>query len=703
LYYTPADAPFNVQKNQYTNGVQVSIPVTPYTSVGLYFASADGAPLKIGLYDRALSPPASGTQPVLDVSVGSAGPKSGWFLVKEIVYGSGNTILKFDASFSIQERDSGYAPYEGEIYFNATATPTPRHHITSKLEAFATRGQPFRYQVTGSGDESSYAASGLPAGLAINSDGIITGTPETEGTYNIVISAASAADTASATLTLKVDPPSRSTGSFRGLLVLPEPGKFIEPADAVQRTQDEGVFARRGGPNGADLSYEDATPFPDVYYSFMFSPPYGQTMKVGAYENAAPYYGTETRPGLGVSGPHDDCVDGGSFVIHEFAYDAAGLLHFHASFTTNCTDGSGPALTGEVWYDSERAITSSLISSTRVGQPFQYQIVANNLPTSFGATGLPPGLTVNPVTGVISGTPSQAGFFTATITATGANGTATSAFAITVLPPSLVNISTRMNVAQDDKVLIGGFIISGTAKKKLMIRGIGPSLAVAGVNGALPDPKLELHNDRGDIIAFNDDWKVTATYYDETPTDQRQEIEQSGIAPKSDLESAVIVSLYPGTYTVIANDATGKSGIGLVEVYDLGTDRPEYLANISTRGYVRGGDDAMIGGIIVEGANGTTSRVVVRAIGPSLAKDSLIDALPDPQLELHDQNGALVASNDNWQTSQQAELESLNLAPTDPKEAALVKQLAPGAYTAIVRGHSDRPTGLALVEAYDVR
>jgi hypothetical protein len=261
-----------------------------------------------------------------------------------------------------------------------------------------------------------------------------------------------------------------------------------------------------------------------------------------------------------------------------------------------------------------------------------------------------------------------------------------------VAPPTLLNIATRLRVLTGDKVLIGGFIITGTDLKRVLIRGIGPSLNGVGV--ALSDPTLELHQGSA-TLATNDNWKLRPD-----SSSQQADIQATAIAPTNDLESAILVSLSPGTYTAILAGKNGGTGVGLVEVYDLGQGANSKLANISTRGFVDTGDNVMIGGLIVGGG---TARVIVRALGPSVP---VADALPDPILELHDGSGALVASNDNWKTrpdgsSQQAEIEATALQPGNDLESALVRTLPPGNYTAIVRGTNNN-TGVGLVETYNL-
>jgi len=254
----------------------------------------------------------------------------------------------------------------------------------------------------------------------------------------------------------------------------------------------------------------------------------------------------------------------------------------------------------------------------------------------------------------------------------------------------LLNISTRADVQTGDSVAISGFIITGNAAKKVIVRGIGPSLRSHGIRNFLADPTLELHNHTGAIIARNDNWKDT----------QQAVIQATGLAPTNDLESAIVATLAPGNYTAILRGKNGTTGVGLAEMYDLATDADSRLANISTRGFVQTGEEVMIAGFIL--GNGTASeRVIIRAIGPSLARLGVANVLADPTLALHDSNGTLLAFDDNWKDFQQAEIQATGLAPTNDLESAIVTDLPPGNYTAIVAGKNGS-TGVALAEVYDL-
>jgi hypothetical protein len=242
-----------------------------------------------------------------------------------------------------------------------------------------------------------------------------------------------------------------------------------------------------------------------------------------------------------------------------------------------------------------------------------------------------------------------------------------------------------LRVETGDNVLIGGFIVTGTQPKRVIVRAIGPSLPFPG---SLADPTLDLRDSGGALIRSNDNWR----------SDQELEIIATTIPPSNDLESAIVAILPANSsaYTAIVRGVNDGTGIGVVEAYDLNRAVNSKLANISTRGLVQTGDNVLIGGLIVLGQ--TPLRVIVRAIGPSLP---VAGALADPMLELRDGNGGLIDSNDNWRSDHESEIIATTIPPTNDLESAIVRNLAPGTYTAIVRGVGDT-TGVGVVEAYNL-
>jgi hypothetical protein len=258
-----------------------------------------------------------------------------------------------------------------------------------------------------------------------------------------------------------------------------------------------------------------------------------------------------------------------------------------------------------------------------------------------------------------------------------------------------VNLSTRLRVQAGDQVGIGGLIINGTAPKKVIVRGIGPSLTQFGITDALADPVIELHGPSGFITLTNNNWR----------DNQEAEINATGLAPTDDRESAIVATLNPGAYTAVVRGNGNTSGVALVEIYDLNEDVDSRLANLSTRGFVSTGNDIVIGGFSIRAGVLDLDRIVLRGIGPSLAPGSFPASvvLANPTLELRDSNGTLLVANNDWQDDpvQATELTAAGLAPTNNLESGIATTLSPGAYTALLSGVSNG-TGIGLVEVFDL-
>ncbi|PYK58738.1 MAG: hypothetical protein DME43_10620 [Verrucomicrobia bacterium] len=251
------------------------------------------------------------------------------------------------------------------------------------------------------------------------------------------------------------------------------------------------------------------------------------------------------------------------------------------------------------------------------------------------------------------------------------------------------NISTRGIVGTGENVLIAGFTISGKQSKKVIVRALGPSLSTLGVSGALADPTIAIVNSSNVVVASNDNWRDT----------QETEIAASGYAPPNDLESAIIATLAPGSYTAVVTGKNGGTGIGLVDLYQLDATT-SIFSNLSTRGLVGTGQNVLIGGLII--GNGEPPVIVLRAIGPTLGSFGIAHPLQDPTLELRDGNGALIAFDNDWSDNTPTGIKATLLKPNDSHESAIITSLAAGNYTAIVRGKNGT-TGVALVEAYRLR
>jgi hypothetical protein len=280
------------------------------------------------------------------------------------------------------------------------------------------------------------------------------------------------------------------------------------------------------------------------------------------------------------------------------------------------------------------------------------------------------------------------------IAGTNTHGTGTSPLVFFAAPAGTVNLSTRMFVGTGDEVLIGGFIVTGNAPESVLLRGIGPSLPVAD---ALQDPILEIHLP-GNATAqtTNDNWKDDAT--------QAQAVKDAGVPPTDDRESALLTTFQPASFTAIVRGKNSTTGIGLVELFDLGTQTQDTsqhgkLAQISTRGTVRTGDNVMIGGFIIQGS---ATKTLLRGIGPELAAQGVAGALQDTTLDLVNGTGTVIASNDDWKSTQAQEIINTGVPPSDDRESALIATLNPGNYTAVLRG-KNTTTGVALVEVYNLQ
>jgi hypothetical protein len=348
------------------------------------------------------------------------------------------------------------------------------------------------------------------------------------------------------------------------------------------------------------------------------------------------------------------------------------------------------------------AITSAASASFTVGTAGAFTITTTGSPTpTLTLDGAQPAwlsfVDNTDGTATLSGTPDAGSDLAYSFTITARNGVspvATQDFTLLITPvpasAQLVNVSTRLVIQTGSKVGIGGFIITGTAPKKVLIRGLGPTLTTFGVANALQDPMLELHDGTGAVLTSNDDWKIP----------QQAAIEATGLAPRHDREPAILLDLQPGSYSAIESGKNGTTGIGLIEVYDVDVLSTSQLSNISTRGLVQTGNNVMIGGFIVNGASGSIN-LVVRVLGPTLTKFGVANALADPTLQLYDGNGTVIASNNNWKDSQQTKIQNSGRQPPNNLEPAIAVTASPGHYTAVVRGNNNT-TGVALVEVYQV-
>jgi len=257
----------------------------------------------------------------------------------------------------------------------------------------------------------------------------------------------------------------------------------------------------------------------------------------------------------------------------------------------------------------------------------------------------------------------------------------------------LVALSTQVAFGSSQETILNGFVITGSGEKTVIVRGLGPSLATSGFSGVIKDPMLEVYDSKGALIASNDNWADVA----ESPFAAGGIYEE--LHPTSDLEAAVAITLPAGTYWTIVRSKNDPNGLSVAEVIDHSKDSDSKIVNVTGQGPVQGDRNPLIGGLRIEG--GSDASLVIRALGPSLSAVGTENALSDPLLELYDSNGSLINSNDNWKdkSDQASQITAKGLAPTSQTEAAVVVSLAPGKYTALIRGKNNG-TGVASLEAY---
>ena len=334
-------------------------------------------------------------------------------------------------------------------------------------------------------------------------------------------------------------------------------------------------------------------------------------------------------------------------------------------------------------------------------QPGQYLVVYVNHSNSDQNAGA-----ANPGFFTVSALATTGGYSSAVIatnsTGTMWNSTANSPYELNfVSGPLTTNLSTRGFVGTGAEIMIGGFIISGTTPKKVIIRALGPSIGVPPFNvpNVLANPSIVLFKaGTPNPIATNDDWETLSAADKQTLADNNR-------TPGFPTESALVMTLAPGAYTPQVIGVGGTTGNALVEVYDIDPLSASTLTNISTRAAVGTVDNVTIGGFIVTGDNST---ILIRGRGPSLGVPpfNVPGVLADPTLQLYDSTGQLVTQNDNWQTQlagngTPAAITATGLAPTYGKESAILLPLKAGAYTCIMRGKNDT-TGIGLIEVFQI-
>jgi hypothetical protein len=386
----------------------------------------------------------------------------------------------------------------------------------------------------------------------------------------------------------------------------------------------------------------------------------------------------------------------------------AGLGSTFTGFADNST-GAAQAAAG---FYSAAALNASAGTTYAVIGATGQAVVVTTTPTSVdGGTG-----TVN-ANGQLSTTTANGAKITATVDSTNQTMTAsitptnsatptnyTGVSASVTVANRLTSISTRGFTGTGSQALIAGFVISGSAPKQVLVRATGPALTAFGVTSVLANPKLQLYHGDGTLLTENDDWSTAANVGDVSQITANVWAFPLSIGSK---DSALLLTLDPGSYTAIVSGSDGSTGISLVEVYETSSasDSPK-LSDISTRGQVNIGNGVLIAGFAVTG--NAPKKVLVRATGPALTAFGVSGALADPILTLFDSNSVQIAQNDNWGSNGDSAsvIAATNQVYAFPlsagsKDAVLLVTLPPGAYTAQASG-AGGTTGVALIEVYEV-
>lgn len=292
---------------------------------------------------------------------------------------------------------------------------------------------------------------------------------------------------------------------------------------------------------------------------------------------------------------------------------------------------------------------------------------------------------------------------------------------------NLIDVATRAFVGTGDEVLIGGFVIYGLEPKRVLVRGVGPTLVGYGVTNPLGDPVIQLFGPNGEI-AQNDNWSAQSA-----AVEVQAAANQVGAfpLPSGSTDAALVATLAPGPYSAIVSGTGGTTGTGLVEVYDVGAGGSKII-NLSTRGYADRQGKEMFGGFVVRGAPGTTKRILVRVLGPTLGRApfNMSGVMEDPFMEIHNEAGDLLIQNDDWSTGSEGginaerdfqpavdlynekQIFATGFAPSNRREPCVMMDLPPGNYSAIVKpfelvdpdpnvAQPARP-GVAIVEVYEI-
>ncbi len=605
------------------------------------------------------------------------------------------------------------------------------------LSAAGTVGTAFNFTTTATGAPTSYNAAPLPAGLVRNTTtGTITGVPTTVGVTPVLLSATNANGTGNATLTITVGPAAGTPVLTSPTIATGSVGTPITPY-GIDATGTPTVFSATGLPAGLSInSIGTITGTPTTIGTSLVTITAGNafgtttatlTFTIAASTVVPVVSSPTTAPGTSgtpfsyvvVAAPTPTSYSATGLPAGLVINSTTGVITgtptvsgtFNVTVTTTNANGSSSfnlaiTIAGAT---AVPILTSPTTASATAGTPFvTYLIAATGLPTSYAATGLPPGLTVNTLTGAITGTPTSPGNYAVTITATNSLGTSTATLTISVGPnlsSRIMNFSARAISGPGDQTLIMGFVVSGN-NKNLLVRGVGPTLAAFGIITPLADPLLTLYNNTG-LLATNDDWSTTSTGASQSTVIAATASQVGAFAlPAGSKDSSLLFMVNNGAHTSGLVRPNSTTGVALTEIYDIDPTVGSRLVNVSARMHITGGEGTLIAGFSIGGSVAKT--VLIRGIGPSLAQFGVSGVLPDPIIAVYS-GSTQIYSNDNWEasTATAAQIVTASIAvgafalPAGSKDAVLLITLQPGNYTVLVSGGT--ATGVALIEIYDTQ
>jgi hypothetical protein len=551
----------------------------------------------------------------------------------------------------------------------------------------------FSYRIVATGAPTRYGATGLPPRSTIDeTSGLILVNRDNPGVFDVTLSAANAEGMDTARLRLAIHP---------AITAVSCSNDGVYPVGAMVRvTLHYNAPVVVGGSPVVTLVI--GTPASVEFRAARYLGGTGTNALAFGYTVSA---GDADPDGIEVLGSVD--LNGGSIAGFE-GLAASARIPLRGFGAGVRIDSNAPR------------ITSALRADARVAEPFAYEIAASIPATRYAAEGLPPGLSIDPASGRISGVPTLDGDFLVNLQASDAAGTdasGTLALAVTLTPlgavsatlqPSrLINLSSRAEVNGSDpsRSFIAGFVVSGDSAKPMLLRAVGDALTGFSIDRPASNPRLRVYDEQGRVILENDNW---------SGADVKAAFARVGAFPLAagSGDAAMVAALPPGRYSLQVIPSTTTGGVALAEIYDASEStaagEPK-LINISTRAFVDAGEGVLVAGFAIGGD--APKRVLIRGLGPALAAHGVSDTLPDPMLTLY-ADGKIIAQNNDWQAHALGSSSTDDIATTagsvgafpianGSKDAAMLVTLSAGIYSAVVSG-ADGAAGAGMVEVYEV-